>query len=145
MILIDSIIHACHTWVQKGVTYYGRPLAVNFIDGNMNQVVAFLENLPNGPASLPEMDEQLLEWRKKVLSLFTDSDAEMDKVRYMMESMPRELQQEIIYLLNKKQQQNAVNRLREIDAYYEELKIHKGDLAYQVVRMMAKQMKNISS
>ena len=64
MILIDSIIHACHTWVQKGVTYYGRPLAVNFIDGNMNQVVAFLENLPNGPASLPEMDEQLLEWRK---------------------------------------------------------------------------------
>jgi ribosomal protein L37AE/L43A len=145
MILIDAIIHACHAWVSKGVTYYGRPLAVNFIDGNMNQVVAFLENLPNGPGTLPEMNQQLLDWRKKVLSLFTDSDAEMDKVRYMVESMPSELQAEITSLLKNKHPQKAVDRLREIDDYTEQLKIHRGDIASQVVRLMSKQMKEKSS
>ncbi|HEY94232.1 MAG TPA: hypothetical protein G4O15_04790 [Dehalococcoidia bacterium] len=145
MILIDAIIHACHAWVQNGVTYYGRPLAVNFIEGNMNQVVAFLENLPNGPDTLPEMTEQLMDWRKKVLSLFTDSDVEMDKVRFMTESMSPELRAEITDLLKDKFHQKAVNRLREIDAYSEELKIHRGDIAAQVVRMMAKQMKEKSS
>ena len=141
MILIDAIIHACHAWVQNGVTYYGRPLAVNFIEGNMNQVVAFLENLPNGPDILPEMTEQLMDWRKKVLSLFTDADTEMDKIRYLAESMPPELRAEIIDMLKNKHQQKAVNRLREIDGYSEELKIHRGDIAAQVVRMMAKKVK----
>ena len=145
MILIDAIIHACHAFVQKGVTYYGRPLAVNFIEGNMNQVVAFLENLPNGPDTLPEMNEQLLDWRKKVLSLFTDSDAEMDKVRYMVESIPQDLRAEITGLLKHKHQQKAADRLREIDEYSETLKIHRGDIAAQVVRMMAKKMKDKSS
>ena len=82
MILIDSLIHACHEWVRKGTTYYGRPLAVNFIEGTMKQVVAFLENLPYGPATLPEMNEQLVEWRKRCLSLFTDVEVERDKVNY---------------------------------------------------------------
>ena len=144
MILIDAIIHACHAWVQKGVTYYGRPLAVNFIDGKMNQVVAFLENLPNGPDTLPEMTEQVMYWRKKVLSLFTENDAEIDKVRYMVESMPPELRTEIIELLKNKYQQKAVDRLREIDLYSKELHIHRGDIASQVVRMMAKQVKEKS-
>ena len=142
MILIDAIIHACHAFVQKGVTYYGRPLAVNFIEGNMNQVVAFLENLPNGPDTLPEMNEQLMDWRKKVLSLFTDSDAEMDKVRYMVESMPQDLRAEITGLLKNKQQQKAADWLREIDEYSEKLKIHRSDIAAQVVRMMVKKMKD---
>lgn len=141
MILIDAIIHACHAWVSKGITYYGRPLAVNFIDGNMNQVVAFLENLPNGPDSLPEMNRQLLDWRKKVLSLFTDFEIETDKIKYMLESMPTELQNEISDFLKNKHQQKAVNRLREIEEYAEELTIHKGDIASQVVRIMVKQMK----
>jgi len=141
MILIDAIIHACHAFVQKGVTYYGRPLAVNFIEGNMNQVVAFLENLPNGPDTLPEMNEQLLDWRKKVLSLFTDADTEMDKVRYLAESMPEELRAEISGLLKKKHLQKAADRLRESEKYSETLKIHRGDIASQIVRMMAKQTK----
>jgi hypothetical protein len=145
MILIDAIIHACHAWVSKGITYYGRPLAVNFIDGNMNQVVAFLENLPNGPDTLPEMNQQLLDWRKKVLSLFTENDAEMDKIKYMVESMPPELQVEIINLLKNKYQQKAINRLREIKEYSEELIIHKGDIASQMVRIMVKQMKEKST
>jgi DNA-directed RNA polymerase subunit RPC12/RpoP len=141
MILIDAIIHACHAWISKGITYYGRPLAVNFIDGNMNQVIAFLENLPNGPDTLPEMTEQLMDWRKKVLSLFTDSEAEMDKVRYMVESMSPELRAEIIVFLKNRHQQKAANRLREIKEYAEELTIHKGDIAAQVVRLMVKERK----
>ncbi|UCC16384.1 MAG: hypothetical protein JSU58_08440 [Dehalococcoidales bacterium] len=145
MILIDAIIHACHAWVQNGVTYYGRPLAVNFIEGNMNQVVAFLENLPNGPDTLPEMNQQLMDWRKKVLSLFTDSDAEMDKVRYLVESMPPELRAEITSFLKNNHQQKAVNRLREVEGYSEELNIHRGNIASQVVRMIAKQVKEKSS
>lgn len=145
MILIDAIIHACHAWVQNGVTYYGRPLAVNFIDGKMNQVVAFLENLPNGPDTLPEMTEQVMDWRKKVLSLFTENDAEMDKVRYMVESMDPGLRAEITDLLKNRHQQKAVNRLREIEGYSEELKIHRGDIASQVVRMITKQMKEKST
>jgi len=144
MILIDAIIHACHAWVQNGITYYGRPLAVNFIDGKMNQVVAFLENLPNGPDTLPEMTEQVMDWRKKVLSLFTKNDAEMDKVRYMVESMPVDLRTEIIDLLKNNNRQKAVNRLREIEEYAEDLTIHRGDIASQVVRTMAKQMKEKS-
>ncbi|MBN2074744.1 MAG: hypothetical protein JW762_04255 [Dehalococcoidales bacterium] len=144
MILIDAIIHACHAWVSKGITYYGRPLAVNFIDGNMNQVIAFLENLPNGPDTLPEMTEQVMDWRKKVLSLFTESDAEMDKVRYLVESMPQGLRAEISGLLKNRHQQKAAKRLREFEEYTEKLKIHRGDIASQVVRMMTKQMKDKS-
>ena len=116
-----------------------------FIDGKMNQVVAFLENLPDGPDSLPEMTQQVMDWRKKVLSLFTENDAEMDKVRYMVESMPSELRAEITDLLKNKFQQKAVNRLREIEGYSEELTFHKGDIASQVVRMIGKQMKEKSS
>ncbi len=141
VILIDAVIHACHAWIQNGITYYGRPLAVNFIEGNMHQVVDFLENLPNGPDTLPEMTEQLMDWRKKVLSLFSDADIEMDKVRYRVESMPPELRAEIIELLEKKHQQKAVERLKRLDQYSEILKIHRGDIASQVVRMIKKQMK----
>ena len=64
-----------------------------------------------------------------MLSLFTDSDTEMDKVRHLEESMPAELRLEITGLLKTKHQQKAVNRLREIEGYSEELKIHRGDIA----------------
>ena len=56
-----------------------------------------------------------------------------------------ELRLEITGLLKNKHQQKAVNRLREIEGYSEELKIHRGDIASQVVRMLAKQMKEKSS
>jgi hypothetical protein len=141
MILIDGIIHACHETIQKGVLYYTRPLAVNFIDGKMNEVVAFLENLPNGPDTIPEMNEQLMEWRSRVLSLFTDSDIEMDKIRYLVESMPQELRSEINAFINQNQRQKAAERLRELAEYAVELKLHRGDIASQVVRVLGKRMK----
>jgi DNA-directed RNA polymerase subunit RPC12/RpoP len=67
---VDRLIHECH----KAITppdqeqLYTRPTAVNLIDGTMSQVVVFLENLPYGPGSQPEMRDQLITWRKRVLS-----------------------------------------------------------------------------
>lgn len=141
MILIDSLIHACHEWVSRGVSYYGRPLAVNFIEGNMNQVVAFLENLPYGPDSLPEMTEQLVEWRKRCLSLFSDLEVEMDRVTHLVDSMPLELKMEIEEMLMRKHRQKAITRLTQIDIYAEELTILRGNIAKQIVREIEKRMK----
>ena len=141
MILIDSLIHACHEWISRGISYYGRPLAVNFIEGNMNQVVAFLENLPYGPDSLPEMTEQLIEWRKRCLSLFSDLEVEMDRITHLVDSMPRELKTEIEGMLTQKHRQKAVARLTQIDDYAEELTILRRNLAWQMVRMIEKRMK----
>ena len=143
MILIDALIHACHEWVSRGTSYYGRPLAVNFIDGNMNQVVAFLENLPYGPASLPEMNEQLIEWRKQCLSLFSDLEVEMDRITHIVDSMPLDLRAEIEEMLTRSQRQKAVTRLAQIDSYAEELTILSGNLAKQMVRKIEKRMKNL--
>jgi len=70
MLWVDKLIHECH----KAITppdqeqLYTRPTAVNLIDGTMSQVVAFLENLPYGPGSQPEMRDHLITWRKRVLS-----------------------------------------------------------------------------
>lgn len=141
MILIDALIHACHEWVSRGISYYGRPLAVNFIDGTMGQVVAFLENLPYGPASLPEMNEQLVEWRKRCLSLFSDLDVEMDRITHLVDSMPLDLKAEIEEMLTRNHRQEAVTRLTQIDEYAEELTILSGNLAKQMVRNIEKRMK----
>lgn len=142
MILIDGLIHACHEWVRKGVTYYGRPLAVNFIEGNMNQVVAFLENLPEGPDTLPEMNEQLTEWRKNVLSLFSEVEIERDKITLLVNSLPEKLNCEIEEMLGANHRQKAIARLRQNKEYSGEVKYHRGDLATQMVRMIEKRMKN---
>lgn len=74
MLLIDRIIHECHKSIvnEKGEQLYTRPIAVNLIDGNMTQVIAFLENLPNCPD--PSMRQNLAEWRRKVLSAMNEND-----------------------------------------------------------------------
>ncbi len=141
MILIDGLIHACHRSIKDGETYYARPLAVNFIEGKMYQVIAFLENLPYGPDSLPEMTEQLMEWRKQCLSIFTDVEAERDKVKYLVTSMPRELKAEIEIMLGKNQRQKAAARLKEIREYSGEALFMRGDIARQMVKTIEKQMK----
>ncbi len=141
MILIDALIHACHEWVRKGVTYYGRPLAVNFMEGKMDQVVAFLENLPYGPDSLPEMTEQFMEWRKQCLSLFSDVQIERDKVRHIVDSMPRELRTEIEIMLTQDRRQKAAAQLKQIEEYSGEVQFMRGDIARQMVRIIEKQMK----
>lgn len=141
VILIDSLIHACHEWVNRGISYYGRPLAVNLIEGTMNQVVAFLENLPYGPESLPEMNEQFVTWRKRCLSLFSDLDVERDKINYLIDSMPNGLKIEIEEMLAQKHRQKAVKRLAQIDVYAEELTVLRGNIASQMVNKIEKQMK----
>ncbi len=141
VILIDALIHACHGWVKRGVTYYGRPLAVSFIEGKMDQVVAFLENLPYGPDSLPEMTEQLMEWRKQCLSLFSITAVERDKVRYLVDFMPRELRTEIEWMLTQNQRQKAAARLKQIEEYSGEVQFMRGDVARQMVKIIEKRMK----
>jgi len=141
MILIDSLIHACHEWVRKATTCYTRPLAVNFIEGTMNQVIAFLENLPYGPDSLPEMNEQLVEWRKRCLSLFSDVEVERDQVTYLVDSMPRELKTEIEEMLTRNHRQKATTRLKQIEEYAEELTYHRGTVARRMVRLIERGMK----
>ena len=141
MILIDSLIHACHEIVAKGTSHYGRPLAVNFIEGTMNQVVAFLDNLPYGPDSLPEMNEQLIEWRKRCLSLFSDVEVESDQVTYLVDSMPRDLKMEIEEMLRRNHRQKAAARLKQMEEYAGELKFLRGNTARQMVKMIEKQMK----
>ena len=142
MILIDSLIHACHGFIAKGTSYYSRPLAVNFIEGTMNQVVAFLENLPYGPDSLPEMNEQLVEWRKRCLSLFSEVEVERDMVTHLVDSMPRELKTEIEEMLARNNRQKAAARLKQIEEYAGELKFMRGNIARQMVKMIEKRLKS---
>lgn len=140
MILIDALIHACHKSIKDGETYYTRPLAVNFIEGRMNQVINFLENLPNSPDNLPEMTEQFMEWRRQCLSVFTDVEAERDRVKYLATSMPRKLRTEIELLLTKNQRQKAAASLKQIDEYSGETLFMRGDVARQMVKIIEKQM-----
>jgi hypothetical protein len=140
MILIDSLIHACHKMVQEENVYYTRPLAVNLIEGKMNKVVAFLDNLPQAPDSLPEMNKQLVEWRKRCLSIFSDIEGERDKVTHLVDSMPRELRAEIEDMLIRGYRQKAAARLKQTEKYTGELKILRGDIARQMVKMIEKRM-----
>ena len=142
MILIDSLIHACHEAVEKETRYYGgRPLGVNFIEGTMNQVIAFLENLPYGPDSLTEMNEQLAEWRKRCLSLWSETGVEMDQVTQLVDSMPRDLKIEIEEMITQNHRQKAAIRLTQIDDYAGELKFLRGTVATRMVRIIEKRMK----
>jgi hypothetical protein len=141
MILIDSLIHACHEWVKKRTTYYTRPLAVNLIEGTMKQVVAFLENLPYGPTSLPEMNEQLVEWRKRCLSLFTNVEVQRDKVNYLLESMPAELRKTIEEMIRNKKQQQAITYLEGMALYEEKMTYHRGTIARRIVRLLQRDIK----
>ena len=141
MILIDALIHACHEYIIKGMTYYTRPVAVNLIEGTMNQVIAFLENLPYGPDSLPEMSEQLVEWRKRCLSLMPDLEVERDQVTHLVDSMPHDLKTEIEEMITKNHRQKAITQLTKIEDYARELKFLRGTVARQMVRIIEKRMK----
>ncbi len=140
VILIDTLIHSCHVWLRNGTKYYSRPLAVNFIDGKMNEVIAFLENLPKGPDTLPQMNEQFINWRKHCLSLMSDLDVEKDLVKYAVDSMPGDLRIEIEEMIKQRHRQKAVSRLQEIEDYTRELTILHGTVATQMVRTIEKQL-----
>ncbi|MBN2239601.1 MAG: hypothetical protein JW712_07495, partial [Dehalococcoidales bacterium] len=87
------------------------------------------------------INRQYSEWRQKVLSLFTDAKVELDIVLQYLTSMPPELYREIEELLKAKHLQQAVRRLQQVPEYAENMRIHKGDIAYQMVRAISKQMK----
>jgi hypothetical protein len=63
MVLIDSLLHRFH-WEQDGVAD-GRPGATSLIEGKMQDVVAFLDNLSYGDAIPPDIERTREEWRRK--------------------------------------------------------------------------------
>jgi len=60
ILLIDWIIHQCHISIlPQGKV--ARPAACNLIDGRMNQLISFLNELPNAPH--PVMQEEFRKWK----------------------------------------------------------------------------------
>jgi len=68
MMLIDEIIHRCHVRVTSGETRYVRPVAVNLIEGRMEEVIRLLEGLAYGKQSIRGLQVRRKTWRERVLS-----------------------------------------------------------------------------
>jgi len=66
MLLIDMLIHGFHHFLRSGRTR--RPVAVNLIDGNLEFVVYFLDRLTYGPGNTPGLQQNRVEWQKKINS-----------------------------------------------------------------------------
>ncbi len=74
LLWIDKLIHECHKGIRGAheEQRYTRPMVVNLMEGTMQAVIRFLEQLPYGPGSHPAMREQLVRWRQNVLSALPD-------------------------------------------------------------------------
>lgn len=72
MLAIDALLHGFHLWLVKprrGVNkewFEGRGVAVNLIEGNYHEVVAFLDTLNYGADAPPEMLAERQHWRLAV-------------------------------------------------------------------------------
>lgn len=67
IVLIDTLIHSFHyRTLQELQKVGGRITGVNLIEGNMHEVIAFLNRLSYGYESTPGLREKLTEWRKIV-------------------------------------------------------------------------------
>ncbi len=64
MLLIDQLIHAFHQDLRRDVPH--RSAANNLIEGNHNEVVAFLDRLAYGDESTPGTHETKEQWRNKL-------------------------------------------------------------------------------
>jgi hypothetical protein len=64
MLLIDGLIHGFHHYLTSGRTR--RPVGINLIDGSLEFVIQFLDQLTFGPDSTPGLLEQKLEWQAKI-------------------------------------------------------------------------------
>lgn len=64
MLLIDRLIHAFHHDLKRNA--YNRPAAANLIEGNLRQVIEFLDRLTYGPAGTPGLQQSQAEWREKL-------------------------------------------------------------------------------
>ena len=77
VLLIDALIHSFH-WNQK----YGftRPVAVNLIQGRLEEVITFLDRLSYGEGSTVGVQQTRLDWDQKSRYVrswaFTKKDAE---------------------------------------------------------------------
>jgi hypothetical protein len=141
LLLIDALIHECHKGLTKGdQQLYTRPVAVNLIEGNMNQVIAFLENLPYGPGSGPEMQGHLALWRQRCLNQMPEMEQEWRCVQELVDVMPAELRREVEALVAANQHQRAAARLAEIEAYRGELDLLPGDVPREMVKVLAREM-----
>jgi hypothetical protein len=66
MLLIDALIHGFHLYYTGETT---RPVAVNLIDGSMNEVIRFLDGLSYGPDSTPGTRETKTEWDRNAANV----------------------------------------------------------------------------
>jgi len=68
MLFIDWLIHEVHRAAPDGHEWdRWRPAACNLIEGRMNELVAFLDDLAGRPARTPEVREAQRSWRASVL------------------------------------------------------------------------------
>ena len=67
MIRIDQLIHGFH-WYSRddGTRGPTRPVAVNLIEGRLNEVVAFLDSLSYGEQSSPGAREVYAKWNRNI-------------------------------------------------------------------------------
>lgn len=62
MMHIDTLIHGFHVYSREGLRVT-RPVAVNLIEGRLNDVVAFLDDLAASDRSTPGVAENRAAWR----------------------------------------------------------------------------------
>lgn len=65
MLLIDQLIHAFHI----GLVEPGRPVGANLIEGNLKEVIQFLDALTNGPDSATGLGSSRDTWRRNLESV----------------------------------------------------------------------------
>jgi len=123
---------------------YTRPLAVNLIEGTMGQVVTFLDNLPYGPQSARELFTSVAEWREKCFSSMNAMESERSGVQALVAAMPRMLRQQIERMISDNHRQRARKQLSKIPEYSGSLELLRGNIAYQMVRIIDKEMKAAS-
>jgi ribosomal protein S27AE len=64
MLTIDRLIHGFHTYLKTDRPT--RPVAINLIEGRLNQVVAFLDGLAYSDRSTPGVAEQYRAWDRGI-------------------------------------------------------------------------------
>lgn len=67
MILIDTIIHQCHKWLNPELNEYTyhRPIAVNLIEGKMTKIIELLNSLAEGQENTEGVKERREFWKKR--------------------------------------------------------------------------------
>jgi predicted RNA-binding Zn-ribbon protein involved in translation (DUF1610 family) len=64
MLLIDQLIHGFHHFLGSGRTR--RPAGINLIDGSLEFVMQFLDQLACGPGSSPVLRQTQADWQEKI-------------------------------------------------------------------------------